>query len=342
MRLTTGVGAKERPVIKAKQLLAGAWPALTEVVMLMGGDAVGKLLMLLSTIYLARVLEPELFGYFALGQTVSVYLALLVEGGLGKYEARLVSQEQGSQRRLRQRLSTALLGRTPLAVVVALLYSLVVINLRLAPALREVLLLSALWVLASVASSEWLWQGLKRTDIVGIARVAYPALYVAFVMLSVKSGADLAVAMLAKTMAYLIVGVVLLLLAIRLFSDGPKISGLLVSTQMVIADLRGAFPLLLTSALISLYSSNLDLIPLQVWRAASEVGIYAAAYRLYSPLSAIAPVLVYFWFLGLCKSVTLPRQDAAWVRTRFAFSTLAVVIPICMGLLVFGDVVLVR
>lgn len=136
--------------------------------------------------YLARVLGPEGFGVLALGQSLAVYLQLVVEYGFTLSGTREVARHREDREALAH-IFAGVLGAKALLAVPALSLALLVQGLPSLKGKEEVVLAAFFWAVAWGFSPVWFFQGLERMREVALLEVLTRALATAGVFVWVRS-----------------------------------------------------------------------------------------------------------------------------------------------------------
>ena len=243
---------------------------------LAGGEVTARLIALAATALLARRLGPEAFGIIGFATAITGYFTLAVNSGLNEVGGREVARDP-------TRASLVYAGvltiRLALAAAALLVLAGVSVLLPLEPQVRLVVLLSGLSFVSLAFDPSWVYRGLERPT-GALGQVLAQLLYVAGVATLVHDPGDVIHVPLAQfageALAALTFGLPLLAWPwpAAAWSLGRR---LLASAGFVTAG-RVLRLLILTFGVVMLGFTV----------AASELGLYTAAYRVCFLLMAIA------------------------------------------------------
>jgi O-antigen/teichoic acid export membrane protein len=287
-----------------------------------GGEAAARAIAFVATVYIARVLGAPYFGIVAFSAAVLLYLGRLVDGGL---DQGLGIQLIASKRARIERLAfTLLVARFTIAAGLAL--SLLLIGTLLLPQPDGAVLAAFGLLLFPLAlSTRWLHLGLERARFVAIARIAGELAMVVLVFAFVRSPKDVLAVPLAQfagdTLAAL-----LLVGGLIMWGYRPSFA---LHWRPLRAISRRAAPLVLAS-LLSLLIFNADLLVLRIFRGASAVGLYVAAYALISFFGNLMSAYGASLLPTLARLANRSEEQLALYRTASAHAT-AVALPVTVG-----------
>lgn len=237
------------------------------------GEALARIVAFGTTIYLARVLGPGLYGVVAVATGVLLYLTQIADAGVEL--AGMTDAAGGASR------ASAVAGRVIAvrlgiaAVVMAIVWPLGWWGM--AQPDGAVLALSTLALPFTALSVRWIYLGLERPTPVAASRIVADLVGGALTFALVRSATDVRWAPVATAIG-LGVGTALLHrglpgLGVRLVADGDR-------ARVTALLARGRRLVLFT--LLGLVLYNVDLLILRVLRGDADAGRYAAAYVLIS------------------------------------------------------------
>jgi O-antigen/teichoic acid export membrane protein len=237
---------------------------------LLTADIIRRVLGFLAVAYLARVLGTEAFGIVNIGWTTLAYGIALSAAGLPTFAAKRIAAGTGNG------LLPGVIGsRIVTAAVVfccTVILAFLLIHDRVTSLLISVMGMS---VLAQSLWVDWYFQGRESLAPVAWARTLSSAVYLAVVIVCVKSRLDILWVAGAAVMGDILAADVM---ARRLRKEGVAfridIRGVTVSTL-----LRQSIPLSI-GAILAYLSINFAPLALGVLRGAADVGIYSAASKL--------------------------------------------------------------
>ena len=160
---------------------------MRSILSLVSGDAVGRVIGFLITVYLARMLSPDGFGIFGIGLAMLGHLQLIANPGIQLIETRNIAAQSGS---MAERIGGVLAVRITIATVLALLSGILLPHVVRSPELASCILLSLLSLFPMALFVDWVLQGKEDFVPLSAGRVAGYAAYAVGVFLLVRSSAD--------------------------------------------------------------------------------------------------------------------------------------------------------
>jgi O-antigen/teichoic acid export membrane protein len=157
------------------------------IVSLVSGDAAGRAIGFVITVYLARTLSPAGFGVFGIGLAVLGHLQLIANPGIQLVETRNIAAESGS---ISVRIGGVLAVRIAIATVLALLAGILLPHVVSSPELASCILLSLLSLFPMALFVDWVLQGKEDFIPLSAGRVAGYAAYAVGVFVLIRSSAD--------------------------------------------------------------------------------------------------------------------------------------------------------
>ena len=160
---------------------------LGNILSLGSGELIARVVAFLGITYVARRLGPEEFGIIGFAAALFGYLALTVTGGFNDIGAREVA------RRPREASSIAasvIIVKLALACVALVTIGLAAWSLNKPPTVKLVLLLMGLLFFPLALDTSWVYKGLERNRLVGIALILSQILYVGVVLIVVNEPRD--------------------------------------------------------------------------------------------------------------------------------------------------------
>jgi O-antigen/teichoic acid export membrane protein len=237
--------------------------------------------------WLGRRLGPESFGVLQFALAIMVYPTLLADLGLATVGLRDIA----SGRDARATVGSVLGARLALVVLSLGLVVAVVLLAPLDGTARGVLLILAAGLPASALQARWILQGSERYAAVSAVEVATVGFQLAGSVLLVHGPDDVAAAAVALTAAAWAATLVSLVLVGERGRVRPWVG------TATWATIWRAVPLGAAAIAITIYY-GLDTVLLGIFRGPTEVGYYAAAYRVILPILTLA---------GAVGTVALPR-----------------------------------
>jgi O-antigen/teichoic acid export membrane protein len=298
------------------------------IVSLFSADMARRLLGFISVLFLARILGKEGFGAVNLGFAVLSYAMVLSAAGFPTLGAKKIAQGE----------STGLIGQVigsrliATLLVLAVIIFAVLLTVHNATTAGLIVLLSCA-VLPQIFFLDWFFQGKETMGIVSAARVVQAAVYLAVVILLIRTTGDIlwvAVGSIAGESA----AAVLLFKRFR-----KKYSNVRIRIVPSIKLLKQSLPLSMGVIMSTLVVSCPQIV-IGILNTTSDVGIYSAASK-----------LVYFLLMGdrILVLLLLPASARKYTDSPKAFSQmlsdairwiLLLGLPIAVGgMLVAGDLI---
>ena len=235
-------------------------------------------------LYLIRLLTPDEFGVLNFAQALLAYLIIITNLGLDSVATREVAREPDNYKKV---MSTVMIIKTFQALIsfTALVLFLLIINKPLLS--KTMALMYGFIVFSYVLNIEWFFQGIEKMEYIAISKLLTSVLYVAGIIVIVKSSQQMIYIPVMFTCATFIGVFTILAIFIKQYGSLKfEIDAILLKSFFKQSCILGA-----TFFLLQLLYS-FDIILLSFYRTESEVGYYAAAYKLI--LFIIIPVAVFF------------------------------------------------
>ena len=259
---------------------------------------------LVTTVYLGRVLGPEVYGILAWGLALVEYLKLLPIFGLNVHGVRVVARDPTA--------AAAFVGASlPLRVATgALAYGvllLVIFLLPRPPTFRLTLALLGLILFQYAISVEFVYEGLQRMGVLAVRHVTVAVLSLGAILAFVRGPEDVPYA--AAALALSVAGGNVWLLATYLRGAGRVPWS--VSWQRWRPLILSGLPIMTSLLMIAVYTS-MDQLMLGLLRPGEEVGWYGAGYRLVVAATIPMQILVQ----AFMPTLSAAAGDPAAMRTR--------------------------
>lgn len=234
--------------------------------------------------YLTRTLGVQNFGGYALALAVAMYLVLLTDWGFAFTAPSQISCERDDKGRVSTIFWSVLFAKIALGVAtLTLFYG----AIALVPSLRAMSLLMVAasgLVVANILTVNWCLQGLERMGAFAIASVIGRGCTVPATFLLVHGQDDAWLAALIQAGGSAVGGGISIFLLMRLGVIGRPIF----RPTSIIAQIREAMPLFLSSIAVNIYTST-NMIVLGMLHGPAAVGLYAPADRLRMAAQAVIP-----------------------------------------------------
>lgn len=284
---------------------------------------------LITIPYLVRVLGPEKFGAVAFGQSLVMYLVLLVEYGFNWSATRTVAVQQGNLSRVGRTASAVLSAKLLLCGLSLLLLTGLILCV---PRLREMsVLLYILFgvVLGHALFPQWLFQGLERMVEISAINMGMRVLATVGVFAAIHTPEDYLIYAGLLGFQWIGAGVFGLAWANRRLSVPLNLP----SREEVIRAFQDGWTIFLSTAAISLYTTGNSFI-LGVLTNNISVGYYAAAEKIAkAALGLVSPISQGFYPRVANKASLSKTEGLRWARMAL-FSMGGLGLAISVGLFV--------
>lgn len=242
-------------------------------IVLAGADIAGKALGFAATLTVVRLFGPEDFGAISFAQAVMSYALMLAACGLDVYATRHVA---GAPESLGHMISTVVVVR---AVAATIVYTLLLVLTLTVPALRSqslLLLLFGLTVFTNAFLVAWAPEALQKAPVLAAANLATQGLYLAILVFALWLIRELWVVPAAQIVAEVVVLVGLLKWAAQ---KAGGFVGPLPRRQWP-ALLAQSAPMAWAKVMRTVALGS-DLLLLGFFVPMSDVGLYAAAFKIF-------------------------------------------------------------
>lgn len=313
MRQTTD---PEQPVTQPPSIVGG-------IVNLATGEIFARLVAFSGTALLTRRLGPEGFGIIGFATALCGYLTVAVNVGLGEIGAREVARNPHRARRLYAAVVSARLALAGVALLLLLGVSLV---LPKPDTVRLVVFLTGLSFVSLALDASWVYKGLERSGVAAAGQLISQIVYVAGVALFVTTPAD-------------VIRVPVVLFIGEVFA-AVGLGGLLLGWRWPVVHWDESRAILASAGHLSIARVSriiiitFDVVFLGFTVSSTEVGWYAASYRVNFLLMAIAGAISTAYLPAFARAATVaPSSMGALTETAIGMSTL-IGAPLAIGAVV--------
>jgi O-antigen/teichoic acid export membrane protein len=293
---------------------------LGNILSLGSGEIVSRIIAFLGITYVARRLGPEEFGIIGFAAALFGYLALTVTAGFNDIGAREVA------RRPREASSIAasvIIVRLALASVALLTIGLVAWSLNKPPTVKLVLLLMGLLFFPLALDTSWVYKGLERNRLVGIALILNQILYVGAMLIVVNGPRDVTLVPVAQFLGEMSAALVL---AVPLFRSGKIRLNLREGLSIFRSSSFWA-----VSRLMRAVMYTFSVVLLGFLLGEREVGLYTAPYRICFLLVAIAVVIHSSYLPAITRAATQGMEQAVAAAERSVNLAATIAAPLIVG-----------
>jgi len=293
------------------------------------GETVARLITFGATVYLARRLGVSGYGVVALAGAVLLYFSHLVDLGLDTLGVSEVAKDGDGAAEL---VPSLVLGRLGTALVLWLI--IIAVGLTVLPQPEGAMIAACgATLLFRGANVRWALIGLDRPAWVALSRVAGEALQAIIIVATVTALGDLGRVPVAQAAGDAFAAVILVLA----LGAGRRLRVRWIAGR-ALPVFRAARPLV-AHALLALLVFNCDLILLRVFRDASVVGLYAAAYTLVSFLSNMGVSFGYSLLPAFARLADRRAERDALYHSALAQASAATLPMAAGGLVVAGGLI---
>ena len=297
---------------------------------LVGYDAGTRLLGFAATAYVARVVGTEGFGILNYAMAFLSYAFLVASPGIHTLGTRTASQQQGREHYL---VSDVTHIRLFLSLLVGILMVAGACWWTTNAMLRTIILLYATSLIPYALQLDWFFQGKEDVQSIGLFRFVAGAVYLAVILLTLRSPADLAAVPVAFSLAAAVNAAGLFFVFRHRFASGFPWRSLKSLLPQWKETLLQALPIGYGTMLSQLILS-LPIILLGLFSSATEVGNFSAAWKIVFFLLAIDRG-IYLLFYPLVSRTHAMRPDALpALLQRILRYVMLIVLPLSVGLII--------
>jgi len=279
----------------------------------------------LATAILARRLGVEGLGLLSFAAAVAGYFGLALTTGFGEIGAREIARHPAAARKI---AADGTLIRILIAVFGAIAVAMAALLLVQAPDARIVILLSTLSLFSLAIDTSWVYRGLERNRIVAGGLLASQLIYLAGVLVFVRSPANVIRVPVIQFTGELAAALALLWLLFRRFHR-PSVRG-----GMALARQSGYITL---SRVMRSLIVTFDVVLLGLLATRRDVGLYSAAYRICYLMMAVAVATQVVYAPSIARATLLGATAVRGVMERSVALTATVMLPLVVGAAVLAD-----
>lgn len=271
-------------------------------------EALSKVISAAVLLYMVRVLTPEEFGILNFAQAVVAYLMIITNMGLDQVGTREISQNPDDRRKI---VSTVLIIKSLQALAAFILLTCFVLLINKPLMNKTLVFIYGFIIFGYILILDWFYQGIEKLEHTAVYRIICSLVSAAAIFTVVRTSQQLIyipVIYMGATFAGII----------YLTTIYHRMFGKLVfqwDREIMKDYFRQSLVIGITQFLLQLLY-NFDLILLSFYRTESEVGYYAAAYKLILfmiiPLSifyqAVYPVLSRYYIESMDKLQILVKN----------------------------------
>ena len=249
----------------------------------------------LTVIYIARALQPALYGKASFAATFTGYFVMIANLGMPIYAMRLCAEKRDD----RERLSCAVNELWSIGMLLSLVSIVLLVILTVTvPKLwkeRALIVIYGSGIILQAFGFDWLFKGLERFRFLAVCQLCCKIIAFVCMLLFVRSGGNIILYAAFSLITSYGSNVICLL-------EARKVVDLSFRIKIVWSHMKPLFVFFLMSCAVTIYSS-LDLTMLGFMKSDTETGLYTIASKAKSYLTILG---------GVVWTSILPRATALW------------------------------
>ncbi len=226
--------------------------------------------------YLMVVLGSEKFGYIGFSLSIIQYLMIIVDFGFNLSATKRIALAQNDQVEINNIVSSTMLSKIGLLILSFILLLILILTVPKFSVYSSTMMILFLMVIANTFSFVWLFQGIGKIRIVSFVNIFSKLLILPLTFLFVKTPSDFQKAALIQSLVYILGSLITCWIIMK---QKYITSIVLSSTKQVFTEIKSSFPIFLSSAATSIYTSSF-IVVLGYYATADDVGRYAAGERI--------------------------------------------------------------
>jgi O-antigen/teichoic acid export membrane protein len=302
---------------------------LGNVISLGSGEIAARAVAFVGTAYVSRQLGPAGFGTIGFATALCGYLSIAVSAGFGDVGAREIARRP---REVSVIAASVMLVRVLMACLAFGVLALIVPWLHESATVKAVVLLTGLSFFSLALDTGWVFKGLERNALVGMAIVAAQLVYVAVVLAAVSGPASVRIVPVARFVGELGAAG---LLAIPLLKLGHFAVHLREGLRILKASGFLTFSRLLRTLIFTF-----DVVMIGVVLNKNAVGYYTAAYNLCFLLVAVATSVSVAFLPMLSRAAAHGAGELKAAADRSMELAAAIGAPLVAGTVVLAEPIL--
>lgn len=268
--------------------------------------------------YLMKVLGAEHFGYIGFSLTVAQYFMLIVDFGFNLSATKRIAQATDPNER--SRIFTATLTAKSILLLISFVILLLLMSIGRFEVYRPTMLILFLMTVANAYFFIWFFQGIGKIKLISIINVISKLLIFPFTFIYVKGPDDVLAAAYILSLVYLLGTLINIVLVVK----GRMVRLTRVSVAIVKQEVRESFPIFLSTASTSFYTS-MFVVLLGVMSTPVVVGLYTSAEKLMRSVCFLflTPLIQLFY----PKLATMAVENKAGAHALF-YQIFRITIPV--------------
>ena len=293
------------------------------ILSLTAANIVSKLIGFVTIAYLARVLSVSGFGQISFAQAIISYFALSTNLGLTTFGIREVARDKDHIKRYVNNILTL---RMVLTVVSFGFLVVFLVFIKKPVDYKSLIAFYGLSLFPSALSLDWVFQGIERMELIGIAGILRSVAYAGLIFLFINSPSNiLSVPLFALAASFIAV-----VLPIYIFVKKYGWFSFSFNWRIWKEFLIKALPMGLAYMMVQIYN-NLDSVMLGFMRGDEAIGLYSAAYKIVILLTALRGILVSTVFPILSRAYVTRDNDLPHMVSYGTRLGITLAIPLGVG-----------
>jgi len=287
-------------------------------------EILARVIAFVGTAYLARVLGPTGFGIIGFALAIVGYLSIGVARGFEQVGAREIARYPSDALSMAASVTVIKVG---LAFCGLALLGILAYFLNKPLDVRLVVMLTGLSLFSLALDTSWVFKGLERNHMVGLALILGQILYVGTVVLVVNEPSDVFLVPVAQFVGQMGAAI---LLAVSLFRLGEIGKGVGLDFRQGLRLIRSSGYMMLTKLMRALIFT-FDVVLLGFILGEREVGLYSASYRVCFLLLAITASIQIAYLPIFTRVAQKGKQQISEMAGRLLEVSSAISIPMVVG-----------
>lgn len=288
-------------------------------------EIITKTVGLISTFYLARILEPDGFGIYNYAMVIVGYCYLVVNLGFNDYGILKIAANPNSNN-ISIISSTIVIARLILASISLIIIYILSTTLEILLDKKYIILSLGFMAITNAINLEWLFTAIQKLKLVAIPRIISSLCFFLMLFILVKDKSDITEAAIVTTIRYLILAIPFYFF----FWTSYRFTRPSAATFRSL--LQGILPLGFVSLTAQLNTSA-DIVLLGYFTNEVEIGYYAAVIRLIGLGINFKMVIAQGLYPKIVNSLNTSTINFQIIATRTTKYSL--IIGILMGLILF-------
>lgn len=292
-------------------------------------EAIAKGIFFITNIYLARTLGVSNFGIFILAQTITFYLWLVVDLGIGMYSIREIAKNKEKAEHIINPLLTL---RILSGALFFFLYVIVLFFIDISLQKKLAFIGCGVYLLSYSFYSDWIFKGFEKFKFIALGSLVSSTLLMAGVLYLVRSGDDLIKATFIWSLSFFFGSVSLLYFSRRTLGIRFRLS---FDIKTWLLHVRESIFFTLSIGLLAI-SQYLPVLLLGIFFTPFEVGLFSAPHKLISSVEGAGFIVTMSFYPVLSEQYNKYRTKFGKTHKNFQKIMLLSGIPVGTLIALFG------